>query len=114
MTKCPVTVSAAENANLICGLNLAGVRGRTVRRPPDAVRTDYVQLPRVILERYRVVVLTADVMFVNKVPFLDSQSRGLNLLTAKFLPTWTAKSLAARIDQIKHLYARGGFVVGTI
>ena len=112
---CPVTASAAENANRIFGPDLAGVRGRTVRRPPEAVRTDYVQLPRVIMERYRVVVLTADVMFVNKVPFLVSQSRGLNLITCEFLPgKRTAKSLAARIDDIKHLYARGGFVVGTI
>jgi hypothetical protein len=58
------------------------------------------------MERYRVVVLTADVMFVNKVPFLVSQSRGLNLITCEFLPgKRTAKSLAARIDDIKHLYA---------
>jgi hypothetical protein len=114
ITNCPVTVSAAENANTIFGPDLAGVRGRTVRRPPDAVRTDYVQLPRVILERYRMVVLTADVMFVNKVPFLVSQLRGLNLLTAEFLPTRTAKSLAARFDQIRQLYALGGFTVGTI
>ncbi len=80
------------------------------------MRTDYVQLPRVILERYQVVVLTADIMFVNKVPFLVSQSRGLNLLTAEFLPVGgrTAKALATRIDQIRHLYARGGFTVGTI
>jgi hypothetical protein len=114
VSNCPVTVSAAQKANQIFGPDLAGVRGRTVRRPPETVRTDYVQLPRVILERYRVVVLTADVMFVNKVPFLVSQSRGLNLITAEFLPTRTAKSLAARVDQIRQLYARGGFMVGTI
>ncbi len=59
-------------------------------------------------------VLTADVMFVNRVPFLVSQSRRLNFLTVEFLPVRTAKSLAARIDQIRHLYARGGFMVGTI
>ena len=104
ITNCPVTVSAAQNANDIFGPDLAGVRGRTVRRPPEAVRTDYVQLPRYILERFRVVVLTADVMFVNRVPFLVSQSRGLNFLTVEFLPVRTAKSLAARIDQIRHLY----------
>ena len=114
ITNCPVTVSASKNANLIFGPDLAGVRGRTVRRPPDAVRTDYVHLPRVIQERYQVVVLTSDVMFVNKVPFLVSQSRGLNLLTVEFLPTQTAKSLAAHINQIRHLYAQGGFTVGTV
>ena len=102
ITNCPVTVSAAQNANDIFGPDLAGVRGRTIRRPPEAVRTDYVQLPLYILERFRVVVLTADVMFVNRVPFLVSQSRGLNFLTVEFLPFRTTKSLAARIDQIRH------------
>ena len=56
----------------------------------------------------------SDVMFVNKVPFLVSQSRGLNLLTAEFLPTRTTKSLAARIHQICHLSAQGGFAVRTV
>jgi hypothetical protein len=116
VANCPVTVSAAQNANQIFGPDIAGVRGRTVRRPPDAVRTDYVyvQLPRIILEQYWVVVPSADVMFANKVPFLVSQSRGLNLITAEFLPSRTAKSLAARVDQIRQMYARGGFSVGTI
>ena len=58
--------------------------------------------------------MTADVMFVNGVPFLVSLARGLNLLTAEFLPFLTAKSLALRIEQIKHLYGRGVFTVGTI
>jgi hypothetical protein len=111
---CPVTESAMKNANLIFGPDLAGVRGRTVRRPPEAIRTDFVHIPRIFLDRHRVVVLTADVMFVNGVPFLVSLARGLNLLTCEFLPVRTAKSLASRIEQIKHLYGRGGFTVGTI
>jgi len=111
---CPVTKSAVKNANQIFGPDLAGVRGRMVRRPPEAVRTDFVHIPRVILERHWLVVLTAEVMFVNGVPFLVSLARGLNLLTAEFLPTRTAKYLASRFEQIKHMYARGGSTVGTI
>ena len=53
-------------------------------------------------------------MFVNKIPFLVSSARGLNLITAEFLPTRTAKTLADRIRQIVEMYARGGFRVGTI
>jgi hypothetical protein len=106
--------SAVKNANLIFGPDLAGVRGRTARRPPEAVRTDFVHIPPIFLDRHRVVVLTADVMFVNGVPFLVSLARGLNLLTCEFLPVRTTKSLASRIEDIKHLYGRGGFTVGTI
>jgi hypothetical protein len=114
ITNCPVSTTAVTNAHAIFGPDLAGVRGRTVRRPPESVRTDYVQIPRAILERYQLVVLTADVMFVNKVPFLVSSARGLNLITAEFLPTRTAKSLAGRIVDIIQMYARGGFRVGTV
>ena len=105
---CPVNETAVKNANQIFGPDLAGVRGRTVRRPPEAVRTDFVHVPRVFLERHRQVVLAADVMFVNGVPFLVSLARGLNLLTAEFLPVRMKKFLASRLEQVKQLYARGG------
>ncbi len=110
----PVTTTAITNAHAIFGPDLAGVRGRTVRRPPESVRTDYVQIPRAILEHYQLVVLTVDVMFVNGIPFLASSARGLNLITAEFLSVRTAKNLATHLDQIIALYARGGFRVGTV
>jgi len=53
-------------------------------------------------------------MFVNGVPFLVSVARGLNLVTAKFTPSRTAKKLAAGITRMMDLYARGGFQVDTV
>jgi hypothetical protein len=51
ISNCPVTVSAVNNAHQIFGPDLAGIRGRTVRRvPPESVTTDYMQIPRAILE----------------------------------------------------------------
>jgi hypothetical protein len=81
---CPITPTTVKNANVIFGPDLAGVRGRMVGRPPESVRTDYVQIPLIILKRYQLVTLAVDVMFVNGVPFLGSVSRGLNLITAEF------------------------------
>ncbi len=111
---CPVTESAVVNANRIFGPDLAGVRGQTVRKPPESVTTNHVQIPRVILERHQVVMLAVDVMFVNGVPFLVSASHGLNLITAEYTPSCTAKLLADRIRRIIDLYSRGGYQVGTI
>jgi hypothetical protein len=73
-----------------------------------------VQIPWVILEQHQLVTLAVDVMFVNEVPFLVSVARGLNLVTAKFMPSRTAKQLAAGIPRMIDLYARGGFQVGTV
>jgi len=109
LNNCNVTETAVKNANTIFGPELAGVMGRTVRRAPDPVRIEYVQIPATILERHRIVTLTVDCMFVNGVPFLVSASRGLNLITAEHTPSRTKKNLAAGIT-----YARGGFQVGTV
>ena len=114
ISNCPVTVNTVNNAHQIFGPDLAGIRGRTVRRPPESVTTNYVQIPRVILERHQLVTLAVDVMFVNGVPFLVSVARGLNLVTAEFTSSQTAKQLAAGITQMIDLYARGGFQVGTV
>ena len=86
ISHCPLTANAVKNAHQIFGPDLAGIRGRTVRRPPESVTTNYVQIPRAVLERHQLVTLAVDVMFVNGVPFLVSVARGLNLVTAEFTP----------------------------
>jgi hypothetical protein len=53
ISNCPVTPNAVQNAHRIFGPDLAGVRGRTVRRPPDSVATNYVQIPSALLEQHR-------------------------------------------------------------
>jgi hypothetical protein len=114
ISNCPVTVNTVKNSHQIFGPDLAGIRGRTVRRPPESVTTDYVQIPRAILEQHQLVTLAMDVMFVNGVPFLVSVARGFNLVTAKFTPSRTAKQLATGITRMIDLFARGGFQVGTV
>jgi hypothetical protein len=53
-------------------------------------------------------------MFVNKVPFLVSISRGINLVNAEHTPSCTTNQLAAGIRRITDLYSRRGFQVGTV
>ena len=114
ISNCPVTANAVKNVHQIFGPDLAGIRGRTVMRPPESVTTNYVQIPRAILERHQLVTLAVDVMFVNGVTFLVSVARGLNLVTAEFTPSRTAARLAAGITRMIDLYARGEFQVGTV
>jgi hypothetical protein len=114
ISNCPMTPNAVMNALQIFGPDLAGVRGRTVQRPPESVTTDNVQIPRAILEQHQLVMLAVDVMFINGVPFLVSMARGLNLVTAEFTPSHTAKQLAAGITWMMDLFAHRGFQVGTV
>ncbi len=70
IASCPVFPTAVLNANCIFGPDLAGVRGQTVRRPPESVMMINVQIQRVLLERHQRVMLAIDIMFMNRVPFL--------------------------------------------
>ena len=74
----------------------------------------YMGIPRAIYERYKDIVLTADVMFVNGIAFLVTLSRGIRLYTTEHLPNRKKDQLARSLRRIMNLYARGGFCVRTI
>jgi hypothetical protein len=111
VSNCSITENVVKHANLIFRPDLAGVKGRTVRRPPKPVRIKYVQIPRMTLDWHRIVMLAFDCMFVNEVPILVSMSRGLNLLTAEHTSSQTVKNLVTRIME---LYAKESFQVGSV
>ncbi len=70
ITNYPVTVQDIENANRIFGPNLANLRGKTIRTKPEHVCIEYVQIPWDFVELQKYVMLVADVMFINGLPFL--------------------------------------------
>ena len=112
---CPVTPHDLRNANAIFGgPDIAGVRGKTVRRAPERVITDYVAIPRDFLKLHTHVTLVADVMFVNNIPFLVTLSRGIKFVTAEHVRSRTAKQLAKSIKRVMQLYGRAGMIVQTV
>ncbi len=112
---CPVTNEDIKNANKIFGTDLATIRGKTVRRRPKQVITDYVNISRLLVDTNQQVTLAADVMFVNSVPFLVSVSQNINLITIEHTPsTRAASSLGSLLQRIIRVYARAGFTVQSI
>ncbi len=114
LANCPVATSDVQNAHTIFGPDLAGLRGKTVRRKPEHVVTDYVAIPRDFLARHHNVTLTGDVMFVNGLPFFITQSRGINLVTIEFATTRTAQNLSKLLSRVVTLYATAGFKDQTV
>jgi hypothetical protein len=47
---CPITNENINHADTLFGLDLATIRGKTVRRKPTRVVTDYVDIPRTLVE----------------------------------------------------------------
>jgi hypothetical protein len=87
---CPITVSNVTNARNIFGPNLASVRGKTVQWTPALVVADYVAVLRSLVEANLIVMLAADVFFIDWTAFLLTVSRRIKFVTAEHVPMQTA------------------------
>jgi hypothetical protein len=114
ISNCPVTHTNVTNAQAIFGPDLPSVWGKTVQRAPAPVVTDYVAVPCSVVDRNKVVMLAADVFFVDCTPFLITMSRRIKKVTTKHVPVQTAKSLAKHLDQVVQVYVQAGFITITI
>jgi hypothetical protein len=74
---CPVTVKDAMVAYKIWGPSMAALKGKTVRKKPEPIKTNIVSIPKKICELHKEVTLTIDIFFVNKIPFFVTLSRVL-------------------------------------
>ena len=111
----PINANDAKHASVIFGSDLAGIRGKMVRRRPEHVDAEEgcVALPQSLLTNNRVVMLCADVFFVNRLPFLISLSRKIGL-TVEFTPCRTAKLLTKHLLGAVNLYHRAGYILRMI
>lgn len=114
ITNCPVTVHDINNANCIFGPDLANLRGRTTRTKPEHVRVEIIQIPRDIVQLHKHVMLVADIMFINGLPFLVTSLRGISLVTIEYLPSRTAKHLVHLLERLRAIYATAGFIVQVV
>ena len=117
LTNCPVTLVDISNSRHVFGPDLPGIKSKTVRRKPARVEVEDALVTRTIYDDYHCfvfVTLTADVMFVNSLPFLVTMSCRIRLITVEYTPSRTAKQLGSSITKVVHLYAIGGFVINIV
>jgi hypothetical protein len=65
----PVTVQDVEVAISIWGKNISALKGKTTRKKSIPVARDYVKVPTEFLKLHKEVFLTADIFFLNRIPF---------------------------------------------
>ena len=85
IVNCPITFSDVKKSKLVFGPDITSLKGKPVRRKPASVVTDYIEIPREILESHKELEVSTDIMFINKIPFLVSISRRLKLTTIEYL-----------------------------
>ncbi len=112
---CPVIPDAITNAHVIFGPDLPSLRGKPVRRTPAPVVSEYVSVPREVVEQNKIVTMAADVVFVDGTEFLLSLLRQIKFITAKHVATRTAKSLSKHLNltRVIQVFAQAGFIVCT-
>ena len=72
---CPVTVGDVAWSDKIYGKNIHDLKGKTTRSKPKEVVTNYMEIPKIILESNKNITLSIDIMYVKKIPFLNTISR---------------------------------------
>ena len=85
-----------------------------MRRKPDSVVADYVEIPREILESRKDMEVSTDIMFINKIPFLVSISRGLKFTTIEYLSNKIEIALVTSINKMVSHYKSHALHVSTI
>ena len=69
--------------------------------------------PDTIIDQYGNVMLSADIMHVNGIPFFVTRSHHIHFGTVDVLPSLQAIDIGAALHRVVNIYARGGFQVTT-
>jgi hypothetical protein len=102
-------VGDVDVAFKIWGKNVAALKGTTTRTKPLPVATDFVKLPKEVLDLHRDVSLTADIFFVNKIPFFLTLSRNVCFTAVNHLPNRTVPEMFKALKEIYQYYLHRGF-----
>ena len=108
LPNCPITYDDIVAAKHIFGPDIGSLKGKTVHRPGERVDARTATIPPVLMSRYPDIVLGADIMFVNKIPFFMSISRNIRFCTSEALKNQSGKTILGSIKLIKRLYATRG------
>ena len=81
---------------------------------PDHVTTDYVAIPRNVLELHKYVTLVADGMFVDNTTFLIIMYPGIKFMTVEQIPISKDKQLSKKLKTTMKFYSRSRMIVQTI
>ncbi len=93
---------------------MAALKGKTVRKRPEPVKTDIVSILKEIRELHKELTLTIDIFFVNKIPFFLTLSRVLYFTTVTHLPDRSLDQVFKALKGIFYYYLQQGFRVTII
>ena len=108
---CPVTVEDVIRANKIYVRDIHSLKGKTTRTQPTQLVTDYVKIPPSVLENNKHVTLSIDIMYVTRIPFVNTISCNIKFITVKAIEKRTKSQLVQSIKNVLPIYTQLGLQV---
>ena len=114
ISNCPVTRPDILVAEESFGPNVGALKGKTTRSKPFTLHVQIVNTLARIIKRYKKVILSADIMQVNKTPFIITISKNICIINGDHIGDMESKNLVTSIKQVKNAYMQRGFCVTEI
>ncbi len=86
VNNCLVMLEAVKVVDSVFGPDVASLQGKMAQRMPNHVNPAYIEIPPEIISRNLNVIVVADLMFVNGLPFLVYISQNITLITVMYMP----------------------------
>ncbi len=101
---CPVTVKHIDTVLNIWGKNVTALKGKTTQKKQDPVATDFVKVPVELLKLHKEVYITANLFFVNKIPFFLMLSHKICFTAINHLADRTVPQIFTAFKEIYQYY----------
>ena len=75
LMNCSVIAEDVDRAMELFGHDVPNLKGKVVRKKPDVVKNEVVHIPRYILDKNKLIIMSTGICFVNTLPFLGTLSQ---------------------------------------
>jgi hypothetical protein len=110
----PVTLDDIKTAEKIFGPVIGALKGKTTRRKPAPVVSDYVKIPKELITIHNNATLCIDGIKINGLQFLTTVSRNIMYRTAEWVPSQTSEAYRSVLDNVFRIYNTSGIRISTI